>query len=247
MLSFIDLCDIIQTSKEVILLVPQESYIELARKMREDKSKVFSMFHTTVSTPIFELIRNQASVADAYDTLKKSYQLDTYVEQQNLRVKINKLYIGKLQSYLDNFEQHLAEYTSIGGSRQDTALYDTFVRHISGSKYKIYYNMYHGSTIDELLAFFRPIAEKESLDIGPHAAPKQGRTNNTKRTPLYANKVALQRAPNGKPLRCRRCNGWGHEVSMCALDVDVCHFYGEPGHFRKDCPNNQQRNKANKG
>ena len=247
LLGLMDLCDVVQEENKLTLLVERGTYVQLARKLREDRSKIFSIFHTSVSKPIYELIRKETSVAAAYTILVNNYRLDTYVEQQNMRVKISKLYIGKLQTYLDTFEQLLAEYVGIGGSRDDTALYDTLVRHVSNSKYNMYYNIYSGTSTDELLLFLRPIAEKEKLDTTGNNATKQGRTSgNTKRPTLYANKVALQRGPNGKPIRCRRCNGWGHELSSCMLEEDVCHYCGEPGHFRKDCPQAQNRNKANK-
>ena len=44
----------------------------------------------SISSTIYELIRNCDSAFDAFNILKENFKLNTYVEQQNLRSKIRK-------------------------------------------------------------------------------------------------------------------------------------------------------------
>ena len=241
LLGVIELTDVVQRGNHLTFLVSSENYVKLVRKLREERSRVFSLFHTTLSKPVYELIRNEVCTFEAFNILAKNFQLNPYIEQQNLRTKITKLYVGKLKLYLNSFEQLLAEYISIGGSRYDTAIYDTFIRHVKNSRYSLYYNIYNGTNIDDILDFFKPIADKETIEI-----PKSSDKNSSRRQAnIHANKAQTSSQPPDRPFRCRRCNGWNHDLQSCPLSYDVCHYCGNTGHFRKECPRNQNKTRAN--
>ena len=123
--------DIIVQNNSLYLVTNEEKFIKVSKKLREDTSKVFSIFHSTISPTIYELIRNCDSAFDAFNILKENFKLNTYVEQQNLRNKIRKIYFTKLNKYINDFEILLAEYTAIGGNKLDTSIYDSLFKELN--------------------------------------------------------------------------------------------------------------------
>ena len=234
LLNFIEENSIIVDANKILILCNKTHYVTTLKKVREEKSKIFSIFHSTISSSIYEIIRQYDCVYKAYSLIENQYKIDTIIEQQNLRKKISNLYFTKLNIYLEKFDTLLAEYVAIGGSRYDTSIYDTFVQRIKVTKYNIYYNLYNGSNIDDLLNYFRPIAMKDDLVFQKYQNQNNNRQVNINRT---SNTNII-----GK--RCQRCNGWNHSIEICPTTKPACFYCGSIDHFKKDCPNFLKRIKA---
>ncbi len=232
LLVLLENAELIVSGSTIFLVCSTDGYVKTNRMIRESTSKIFSLLHTTISKPIYEIIRKTNVPKEAYNLLKNKFKISDYAEQQNLRFKISELELKSLTDYIENFEVLLAEYVALDGDKYDSAIYDSFIQRIKKSKFEFYYNLYEGDCIDNIIEYFRKIASKENIAT---------RDNENKVT------INQTKAKAGYLGRCKRCNGWGHDIDICPTIYSRCSACGSDKHFRRNCPkiNNRRTNRVN--
>ena len=181
-----------------------ENFLKITKKLHKEENKVRTILLNQLSPNIKNMVKNEESSYDIFKMLGNKFKLEPEFELRKARRKFRLIKCNNLLSYVNKFEETVAEYITLGGKKDNDYFYDVFLENISQPKHQIFKQLYEGNTLDQALEHFRKIGHKEE--------------KSSKSIPgeeiIQINKVNAKKEDT-TGLFCKKCGGKEHTQDIC--------------------------------